>query len=83
HRGGLLGGLHDVDPWGGLPGGLRGVDPWGDYESLKIAGLIVAAVLCAMGIIILVSGKCKCKFNQKNDRIHKTEHPAGPSLWSP
>ncbi|XP_018082106.1 FXYD domain-containing ion transport regulator 3 isoform X2 [Xenopus laevis] len=35
-----------------------------DYESLKIGGLIVAGVLCAMGIIILLSGKCRCKFNQ-------------------
>ncbi|KAE8594485.1 hypothetical protein XENTR_v10019666 [Xenopus tropicalis] len=38
-----------------------------DYESLKIGGLIVAGVLCAMGIIILLSGKCRCKFNQKQE----------------
>ncbi|XP_044138506.1 FXYD domain-containing ion transport regulator 3 [Bufo gargarizans] len=38
-----------------------------DYKTLQIAGLSVAAVLCVMGIIILISGKCRCKFNQKKD----------------
>ncbi|XP_063291843.1 FXYD domain-containing ion transport regulator 3 isoform X2 [Pelobates fuscus] len=46
-----------------------------DYESLKIAGLIMAGVLCALGIIILMSGKCKCKFNQKNDRRNRAQEP--------
>ncbi|MEE6482017.1 hypothetical protein FKM82_013116 [Ascaphus truei] len=44
-----------------------------DYESLKIGGLIVAGVLCAMGIIILMSGKCRCKFNQKNERRNQAQ----------
>ncbi|KAM4651123.1 FXYD domain-containing ion transport regulator 3 [Discoglossus pictus] len=44
-----------------------------DYESLKIGGLIVAGVLCAMGIIILMSGKCRCKFNQKNERRNRAQ----------
>ncbi|KAG9463334.1 hypothetical protein GDO78_021953 [Eleutherodactylus coqui] len=38
-----------------------------DYESLKIAGLSMAAVLCFMGIVILISGKCRCKFNKKKE----------------
>ncbi|KAG8570040.1 hypothetical protein GDO81_014662 [Engystomops pustulosus] len=44
-----------------------------DYESLKIAGLIVAGVLCAMGIIILISGKCRCKFNQKKEHRNRAQ----------
>ncbi|KAM3921839.1 FXYD domain-containing ion transport regulator 3 [Leptodactylus fuscus] len=44
-----------------------------DYESLKIAGLIVAGVLCAMGIIILISGKCRCKFNQKKEQRNRAQ----------
>ncbi|XP_069804385.1 FXYD domain-containing ion transport regulator 3 [Dendropsophus ebraccatus] len=46
-----------------------------DYESLKIAGLIVAGVLCAMGIIILISGKCRCKFNQKKEHRSRSQDP--------
>ncbi|XP_075696557.1 FXYD domain-containing ion transport regulator 3-like isoform X2 [Rhinoderma darwinii] len=46
-----------------------------DYESLKIAGLIVAGVLCAMGIIILISGKCRCKFNQKKELRNRSQDP--------
>ncbi|XP_075046388.1 FXYD domain-containing ion transport regulator 3-like [Mixophyes fleayi] len=44
-----------------------------DYHSLKVAGLVVAGVLCAMGIIILLSGKCRCKFNQKEQRNRAQE----------
>ncbi|XP_012630527.1 FXYD domain-containing ion transport regulator 3 [Microcebus murinus] len=36
-----------------------------DWHSLQVGGLICAAVLCAVGIIVLMSGKCKCKFRQK------------------
>ncbi|XP_024092702.1 FXYD domain-containing ion transport regulator 3 isoform X1 [Pongo abelii] len=36
-----------------------------DWHSLQVGGLICAGVLCAMGIIIVMSGKCKCKFGQK------------------
>ncbi|XP_029432570.1 FXYD domain-containing ion transport regulator 3-like [Rhinatrema bivittatum] len=39
-----------------------------DYHALRVGGLICAAVLCLMGIIVLLSGKCRCKFNQKNRR---------------
>nr|2ZXE_G Chain G, Phospholemman-like protein [Squalus acanthias]3A3Y_G Chain G, Phospholemman-like protein [Squalus acanthias]5AVQ_G Chain G, Phospholemman-like protein [Squalus acanthias]5AVR_G Chain G, Phospholemman-like protein [Squalus acanthias]5AVS_G Chain G, Phospholemman-like protein [Squalus acanthias]5AVT_G Chain G, Phospholemman-like protein [Squalus acanthias]5AVU_G Chain G, Phospholemman-like protein [Squalus acanthias]5AVV_G Chain G, Phospholemman-like protein [Squalus acanthias]5AV len=35
-----------------------------DYYRLRVVGLIVAAVLCVIGIIILLAGKCRCKFNQ-------------------
>uniref|UniRef100_A0A8D1FWD8 FXYD domain-containing ion transport regulator n=1 Tax=Sus scrofa TaxID=9823 RepID=A0A8D1FWD8_PIG len=36
-----------------------------DWHSLRVGGLICAGTLCALGIIILLSGKCKCKFSQK------------------
>ncbi|XP_020949214.1 FXYD domain-containing ion transport regulator 3 isoform X2 [Sus scrofa] len=38
----------------------------GDWHSLRVGGLICAGTLCALGIIILLSGKCKCKFSQKS-----------------
>ncbi|XP_068097884.1 FXYD domain-containing ion transport regulator 3-like [Hyperolius riggenbachi] len=44
-----------------------------DYESLKVAGLTMAGILCALGIIILLSGKCRCKFNQKDQRHRAQE----------
>ncbi|KAM5132624.1 FXYD domain-containing ion transport regulator 3 [Mantella aurantiaca] len=44
-----------------------------DYESLKVAGLIMAGILCAMGIIILLSGKCRCKFNQKSEQRQRAQ----------
>ncbi|ELV09350.1 FXYD domain-containing ion transport regulator 3 [Tupaia chinensis] len=47
----------------GLPA-LDANDPE-DWYSLRVGGLICAGVLCAIGIIVLMSGKCKCKFSQK------------------
>lgn len=44
-----------------------------DYESLKMVGLIIAGILCAMGIIILLSGKCRCKFNKKSEQRHRAQ----------
>ncbi|KPP59205.1 FXYD domain-containing ion transport regulator 6-like, partial [Scleropages formosus] len=35
-----------------------------DYESLRIGGLIFAVVLFLMGILLILSRKCRCKFNQ-------------------
>uniref|UniRef100_A0A3Q3IMC8 FXYD domain-containing ion transport regulator n=1 Tax=Monopterus albus TaxID=43700 RepID=A0A3Q3IMC8_MONAL len=35
-----------------------------DYYKLRVGGLILAAVLCLIGITILLSGHCRCKFNQ-------------------
>ncbi|KAK5892724.1 hypothetical protein CesoFtcFv8_013077 [Champsocephalus esox] len=40
-------------------------DPFNfDYHQLRVGGLILAAVLCLIGITILFSGHCRCKFNQ-------------------
>ncbi|XP_058386912.1 FXYD domain-containing ion transport regulator 3 isoform X1 [Diceros bicornis minor] len=36
-----------------------------DWHSLRVSGLICAGLLCVMGIIVLLSGKCKCRFRQK------------------
>ncbi|XP_032026355.1 FXYD domain-containing ion transport regulator 3 isoform X2 [Hylobates moloch] len=36
------------------------------WHSLQVGGLICAGVLCALGIIIVMSAKCKCKFGQKS-----------------
>ncbi|KAK2815299.1 hypothetical protein Q7C36_023565 [Tachysurus vachellii] len=39
-----------------------------DYHQLRVGGLIMAAVLCLIGITILFSGHCRCKFNQDKRR---------------
>uniref|UniRef100_A0A8C6SCT5 FXYD domain-containing ion transport regulator n=1 Tax=Neogobius melanostomus TaxID=47308 RepID=A0A8C6SCT5_9GOBI len=39
-----------------------------DYHQLRVGGLILAAVLCLIGITILFSGHCRCKFNQQKRR---------------
>ncbi|KAJ8384482.1 hypothetical protein AAFF_G00205030 [Aldrovandia affinis] len=39
-----------------------------DYYRLRVGGLILAAVLCLIGITILFSGHCRCKFNQDKRR---------------
>lgn len=39
-----------------------------DYYRLRVGGLILAAVLCLIGITILFSGHCRCKFNQNKRR---------------
>ncbi|KAJ8289755.1 hypothetical protein GJAV_G00004970 [Gymnothorax javanicus] len=46
-----------------------------DYESLRIGGLIFAVVLFLMGIALILSRKCRCKFNQKE--TESTDAEAG------
>ncbi|MEQ2255170.1 Phospholemman [Ilyodon furcidens] len=47
----------------------EGEDPFTfDYHRLRVGGLILAAVLCLIGITILLSGHCRCKFNQNKRR---------------
>ncbi|KAM8847058.1 phospholemman [Synchiropus splendidus] len=39
-----------------------------DYHRLRVWGLVLAGVLCLIGITILLSGHCRCKFNQDKRR---------------
>eukprot|EP00062_Callorhinchus_milii_P011316 gi/632957138/ref/XP_007894310.1/ PREDICTED: FXYD domain-containing ion transport regulator 6 [Callorhinchus milii] len=36
-----------------------------DYKTLRIGGLVFAVVLFALGILLILSRKCRCNFNQK------------------
>ncbi|XP_008578585.1 PREDICTED: phospholemman isoform X2 [Galeopterus variegatus] len=36
-----------------------------DYRSLRIGGLIIAGILFVLGILIVLSKRCRCKFNQQ------------------
>uniref|UniRef100_A0A5G2R2X0 FXYD domain-containing ion transport regulator n=1 Tax=Sus scrofa TaxID=9823 RepID=A0A5G2R2X0_PIG len=47
-------------------------DPWCSpgqwhlyYQSLRIGGLIIAGILFILGILIVLSRRCRCKFNQQ------------------
>ncbi|XP_013768847.1 phospholemman isoform X2 [Pundamilia nyererei] len=45
-----------------------------DYHRLRVGGLILAAVLCLIGITILLSGHCRCKFNQNKSNVPTRDH---------
>ncbi|XP_021095507.1 phospholemman isoform X2 [Heterocephalus glaber] len=36
-----------------------------DYQSLRIGGLTIAGILFILGILIILSKRCRCKFNQQ------------------
>ncbi|XP_051253406.1 FXYD domain-containing ion transport regulator 6 [Dicentrarchus labrax] len=36
-----------------------------DYESLRIGGLALAVVLFTLGILLILSRRCRCSINQK------------------
>ncbi|KAM9853675.1 FXYD domain-containing ion transport regulator 6 [Aulostomus maculatus] len=36
-----------------------------DYESLRICGLAFAVVLFTLGILLILSRRCRCSINQK------------------
>ncbi|XP_030638294.1 phospholemman [Chanos chanos] len=39
-----------------------------DYHRLRVGGLILAGVLSLIGVTILLSGHCRCKFKQDKRR---------------
>ncbi|KAM5236185.1 FXYD domain-containing ion transport regulator 3 [Ctenodactylus gundi] len=54
-----------------------------DWHRLRVGGLICAAILCTLGFIVLLSGKCKCKFSQKPSHLPADAPPLitpGPDL---
>ncbi|XP_074786478.1 FXYD domain-containing ion transport regulator 3 [Athene noctua] len=54
-----------------------------DWHSLRVAGLVVAAVLCVIGIIVLLSGKCKCRSKASRRRPPpEMSHLVGPGAAS-
>ncbi|XP_078282725.1 FXYD domain-containing ion transport regulator 6-like [Rhinoraja longicauda] len=36
-----------------------------DYKTLRIGGLVFAVILFTLGILLILSRKCRCSFNQK------------------
>ncbi|XP_021093365.1 FXYD domain-containing ion transport regulator 6 isoform X1 [Heterocephalus glaber] len=36
-----------------------------DYQTLRIGGLVFAVVLFSVGILLILSRRCKCSFSQK------------------
>ncbi|XP_045139492.1 FXYD domain-containing ion transport regulator 6 isoform X2 [Echinops telfairi] len=36
-----------------------------DYQSLRIGGLVFAVVFFSLGILLILSRRCRCSFNQK------------------
>ncbi|XP_068274206.1 FXYD domain-containing ion transport regulator 6 isoform X3 [Nyctibius grandis] len=41
-------------------------DPFNyDYQSLRIGGLVFAVVLFTVGILLILSRRCRCSFKQK------------------
>ncbi|CAM9124826.1 unnamed protein product [Bubo scandiacus] len=54
-----------------------------DWHSLRVAGLVVAAILCVIGIIVLLSGKCKCRSKASRRRPPpEMSHLVGPGAAS-
>ncbi|XP_022355103.1 FXYD domain-containing ion transport regulator 4 [Enhydra lutris kenyoni] len=46
-----------------------------DWESLQLGGMIFGGLLCIAGILIALSGKCKCKYNQKHSPLPEKAIP--------
>uniref|UniRef100_A0A672I8K3 FXYD domain-containing ion transport regulator n=1 Tax=Salarias fasciatus TaxID=181472 RepID=A0A672I8K3_SALFA len=53
-----------------------------DYESLRIGGLAFAVVLFTLGILLILSRRCRCNINQK-PRAPGDEEAQEENLISP
>ncbi|XP_068520830.1 FXYD domain-containing ion transport regulator 3-like [Anas acuta] len=54
-----------------------------DWYQLRVGGLVVAAVLCVTGIVVLLSGKCKCRSKASRHRPPpEASHLVGPGAAS-
>uniref|UniRef100_A0A8D1Z6Y7 FXYD domain-containing ion transport regulator n=2 Tax=Sus scrofa TaxID=9823 RepID=A0A8D1Z6Y7_PIG len=47
-----------------------------DYQSLRIGGLIIAGILFILGILIVLSRRCRCKFNQQQRNFPQLHPPS-------
>uniref|UniRef100_A0A8C0NIE5 FXYD domain-containing ion transport regulator n=2 Tax=Canis lupus familiaris TaxID=9615 RepID=A0A8C0NIE5_CANLF len=43
-----------------------------DWESLQLGGMIFGGLLCIAGILIALSGKCKCKYPYRRKPLHSS-----------
>ncbi|XP_053908612.1 FXYD domain-containing ion transport regulator 3-like [Cuculus canorus] len=50
-----------------------------DWHRLRVAGMAVASVLAVTGVIVLLSGKCKCRSKSS----HRRPPPLSPPLLDP
>ncbi|ELV13876.1 FXYD domain-containing ion transport regulator 6 [Tupaia chinensis] len=48
-----------------------------DYQTLRIGGLVFAVVLFSVGILLILSRRCKCSFNQKPRHCPKQRQQEG------
>ncbi|KAL7825083.1 hypothetical protein AOLI_G00322900 [Acnodon oligacanthus] len=61
--------------------GKKALDPFEyDYESLRIGGLAFAVVLFALGVLLILSRRCRCSFNQKQQRAPGDEEAQAENL---
>ncbi|GAB0200466.1 FXYD domain-containing ion transport regulator 6 [Grus japonensis] len=53
-----------------------------DYESLRVGGLVFAGVLFLLGVLLILSRRCRCKFDQqpKTGEPDETEGPLRQSI---
>uniref|UniRef100_A0A5F5PKB2 FXYD domain-containing ion transport regulator n=1 Tax=Equus caballus TaxID=9796 RepID=A0A5F5PKB2_HORSE len=46
-----------------------------DWAGLQLVGMIFAGILCVAGFAFALSGKCKCKHNQKQSPLPEKATP--------
>ncbi|XP_077048581.1 phospholemman-like [Agelaius phoeniceus] len=53
-----------------------------DYDSLRLGGLIVAGIFFVLGILLILSRRCRCKFDQqpKTGEPDEAEGPLRQSM---